>query len=455
MKNRIISMMGINSLMAVLAFAACAQDSPKPYVAPEFATSGDVEFDAWRKDFITRAVNEKQKDAAILEAMLANIVRNNEVIKLNDSQPEVTKPVWKYIESAVAPSRIKTGKEKYALYANKLENISIQLGVPVEYSIAIWGMESGFGTNKGNIDVIRALSTLAYKGRRTALGESELLAVHDMLKNNYVSREMLIGSWAGAMGHTQFMPSSYLSKAIDGDNDGKRDIWNNEIDALASTLNYLKSVGFKANEPWGKEVKLKDNFDYSLFDGTMRPLSFWRENGLISDLQELPNDWQARLLVPAGVNGPKFLVGANYNAIRHYNASDSYALSVAILSDEVKGLNALQLIWPFEDLPLGRTDATEMQNILIRMGLLDGPADGAAGAKTKAALQKFQKSRNLIADGYPNKKALNDLRDAIGIAPPIKPQIEEIDPPKPIQKHDVKIEDNGTSIKMTWPKSKN
>lgn len=453
MKNKFISLMGINSFMAILAFAACAQDSPKPYIAPDFATSGDLEFDAWRKDFVTRAVVEKQKDAVIMETMLANIVRNNEVLKLNDSQPEVTRPIWKYIESAVAPSRVKTGREKYDAYAAKLETISKNIGVPTEFAIAIWGMESGFGTNKGNIDIVRALSTLAYKGRRTTLGENELLAVHDMLKNNYATREMLVGSWAGAMGHTQFMPSSYLAKAIDGDNDGIRDIWNNEIDALASTLNYLKSVGWKANEIWGKQVQLKEDFDYSLADGIMRPLSFWRENGMISEFANMPETWEVKLLVPTGKNGPKFLVGANYGAIRHYNASDSYALSVALLADQIKGQNNLPNDWPINDLPLGRTDATELQNILIRMGLLDGPADGAAGTKTKAALQKFQKSRGLVADGYPNSQALSDLRDAIGIAPPKKPQIEKIEPPKPIQKNEVKIEDNGTSIKMTWPKS--
>lgn len=457
MKNKFLSLMGTNVFMAIVAFSACAQDSPKPYSAPEFATSGNEEFDTWRKDFVTRAVNEKQKDAAIMEGILTGITHSNDVIRLNESQPEVTRPIWKYIESAVNKIRTDQGQTKFQTLSPKLEELSLRLGVPTKVAIAIWGMETSYGSNKGNVDVVRALSTLAYKGRRTQLGENELLAIHDILKNNYATREKLIGSWAGAMGHTQFMPSSYLAYAFDGDNDGIRDIWNNEIDALASTMNYLKSVGWKADEPWGKQVQISDNFDYSLADGQMRPLSFWRQNGVLSPFADVSNEWQARLLVPTGAKGPKFLVGVNYGAIRHYNASDSYALSVALLSDQIAGANNLPNEWPVNDLPLGRTDAMELQNILIRMGLLIGPADGAAGTITKAALQKFQKSRSLVADGYPNQKALSDLRDAIGIAPPKKPQIEPIEQLKPVEentsKNNVKIDDSGVPVKMTWPKS--
>ena len=428
MKKKIAYFTLASVIASFAAVIACAQSGPQIYVPPEFATSGNSEFDAWRKDFAARAVNEKQKDPTTIESMMTGIAPNQEVTRLNDSQPEVVRPIWIYINNAVSQARINTGRAHLQERANTLGEIAKSLGVPLDYAISIWAMESGYGGNKGNMDVIRSLATFAYKGRRTQLGESELLAVADILKNNYAKREDLIGSWAGAMGHTQFMPSSFLSKAVDGDNDGKRDIWNNPNDALASTLNYLAAVGWKANEPWGRQVELGSGFDYSLADGQMRPLRFWRANGLVNAWADLPNEWQARLLVPAGANGPKFLVGANYNAIRHYNASDSYSLSVAFLADRIAQRGQMPNNWPLNDPPLGRTQILEMQNILNRMGIDVGTADGQAGTKTKAGLQAFQKSRGLVADGYPNAKALADLHDAIGIAPPQNPQSAPIEP---------------------------
>lgn len=427
MKKKIAYFTLASVFASFVAVIACAQSGPQIYVPPEFETSGNFEFDIWRKDFAARAVNDKLKDPTIIEGMLKGIAPNQEVTRLNDSQPEVVRPIWIYINNAVSQSRINAGRVHLLERANSLGEVANSLGVPLEYAISIWAMESAYGSNKGSMDVIRSLATFAYKGRRTQLGESELLAVADILKNNYAKREDLIGSWAGAMGHTQFMPSSYLSKAIDGDNDGKRDIWNNSNDALASTLNYLKSVGWKADEPWGRQIELANGFDYSLADGQMRPLRFWRANGLVNAWADLPNDWQARLLVPAGANGPKFLVGVNYAAIRHYNASDSYALSVALLADRIAGRGQLPNNWPINDPPLKRAEIIEMQNILGRIGIDVGIADGQAGTKTRAGLQAFQKSRGLVADGYPNAKALVDLRSAVGIAPPENPQTAPID----------------------------
>lgn len=449
--NKKIAYFTLSSIFASFAAViACAQSAPEIYTPPDFASSGNAEFDAWRKDFASRAVNQKQKDAAIIESMLDGVIPNQEVTRLNDSQPEVVRPIWIYINNAVSQNRINTGRTHLSERAPLLGIKANELGVPLEYAIAIWAMESGYGGNKGNMDVIRSLSTFAYKGRRIQLGESELLAVADILKNNFATRADLVGSWAGAMGHTQFMPSSYLSKAIDGDNDGKRDIWNNSNDALASTLNYLKSVGWKANEPWGRQIELAADFDYSLADGQMRPLSFWREKGVRASQEGLPNDWQARLLVPAGYNGPKFLVGANYAAIRHYNASDSYALSVALLADGIAQRGTAPNNWPINDPPLKRSEVLEMQNILSRMGLEIGVIDGQAGTKTRQALQAFQKSRGLVADGYPNAKALSDLRDAIGIAPPQNPQTTPIEAPKAQEESN-----DGVPVRMFGPKPKN
>ncbi len=430
MKTKVTYFLSVAIASLSIYVAACAQ-TDGTYVPPDFPSSGNEQFDIWRKDFAARAVNQNSKDRIIIEDMLKTATPSATVVNLNNSQPELIKPVWQYINNSVSSQRIALGKQKLGEMKFMIGKKSDELGVPTEFAIAIWAMETGYGENKGNIDVINALATLAYDGRRKELGEKELLAVHDILKNNFATKDKLIGSWAGAMGHTQFMPSSYLERAIDGDNDGVRDIWNNPIDALASTLNYLASVGWKRGEPWGKLVQLAPSFDWSLMDGQMRPLSFWRQNGMISPFADVPQDWNARLLVPAGANGPKFLVGENYNAIRHYNASDSYALSVAFLADAFVGGNMYALNWPTNDPPLNRTDTKELQNYLIRLGLLDGIADGAAGAKTKAALQKFQLSKKLIADGYPNAKALADLRNHFGIVPPPPPPKIEEEVPTP------------------------
>ena len=294
--------------------------------------------------------------------------------------------------------------------------MSAAIGVPIEYAIAIWGLESGYGGNKGSSDVVRSLASLAYQGRRTALGESELLAVFDILARGDANRSTLVGSWAGAMGHTQFMPSSYLSRAVDGDNDGKRDIWNNPTDALASTLNYLSKAGWKGSEPWGFEANAPIGFDWSLADGTMRPMSFWnsvgitRANGMRAD--DLPQDRSMRLLVPAGAGGAIFLVGSNFDAIRSYNASDSYSLSIALLGDQIAGRGVMPTRWPTDNPPLGRVLATEMQTLLLGLGYQVGTPDGQIGPRSRAALQAFQKSVNAVADGYPSLSALTTLRAA-------------------------------------------
>ena len=432
-------MFAVSSMViaAGITFAACAQDTPPPYAPPAFATSGDDTFDKWRLDFASRAVNINRKDPKIIEEMLTGLTPSSTVNKLNNNQPEVLKPIGDYVASAVSQARINDGRANYLAKTPILSELASKYGVPLEVAVAIWGMETSYGANKGSTDVVRALATLAYDGRRKDLGENELLAVADILKNNDATREMLIGSWAGAMGHTQFMPSSYLKWAIDGDNDGKRNIWGDDNDALASTINYLASVGWKAGEPWGKEVNLKDGFDYSLADGTFHSIEYWRQNGVtdvwVSDgwqctgntnpscgngvmkTTEVPANWQAYLLIPAGAHGPKFLVGVNYKAIKHYNNSDSYALSVGLLADQISGKAKLSSSFANADPLVTRTQAKELQLLLTNLGYDVGVIDGAPGAKTRVALQNFQKSHNMVADGYPSQIALQSIKAATGM----------------------------------------
>jgi membrane-bound lytic murein transglycosylase B len=419
--------LSLAALVVAIATSACAQEPPA-YVPPAFATSGSPEFDSWRTRFAYRAVQVEKKDRMIVEATLTGLAPNPEVKRLNEAQPEFVRPIWTYIASAVSGARISQGRTLFAQNRDALMGMSTNLGVPTEYAIAIWGLESGYGANKGSSDVVRSLASLAYQGRRTALGESELLAVFDILSRGEATRATLVGSWAGAMGHTQFMPSSFLSRAVDGNNDGRRDIWNTPIDALASTLTYLSRAGWKGSEAWGFEVSAPEGFDWSLADGTMRSVDSWRMVGLrrvgSQSLDLTPSTNNMRLLAPAGAGGAVFLVGGNFDAIKSYNNSDSYALSIALLGDQIAGRGAMPTRWPTTNPPLGRVDALELQTLLLGMGYQVGTPDGQIGPRSRAALQAYQKSQNALADGYPSATALalvrvGAARAGVIYAPPV------------------------------------
>jgi len=380
-----------------------------------FQSSGDAAFDTWRERFADRAI-ARGYAPSLVNALLTGLKPEPRITASNERQPEFVRPVWDYLASAVSNQRVSTGRARYAFEQEMLARATGRFGVPGSVVVAIWGIETSYGAIRGDIDAAIALSTLAYQGRRTAFGETELLALLEIMTRGEATRGQLIGSWAGAMGHTQFIPSTFLSAAVDGNGDGKRNIWGDPEDALASAANYLAKSGWRRAEPWGFEVTMPVGFNWALADGSQKLGSEWstlgltRANGMPLGGGDL--SFSARILAPAGANGAAFLVGANFQAIKTYNNSDSYALAVGLLSDRIAGSEAMPTRWPVNDPPIPRSQVMELQQILARLGFDTGTPDGQAGPRTRAALQAFQASRGLTADGYPSASALDAVRKA-------------------------------------------
>ncbi|MFH7434492.1 lytic murein transglycosylase [Pseudomonas syringae pv. tagetis] len=340
-------------------------------------------------------------------------------VKADRSQPEFSRPVWEYLDGAISAVRVRKGQALLSQYADDLQKIEQQYGVDRQALVAVWGMESNFGQFQGSQSVIRSLATLAYEGRRPGFAQSQLLAALDIIQHGDITPDKMLGSWAGAMGQTQFIPTTYNTHAVDFDGDGRRDIWNTPADALASTAHYLQSSGWQRGQPWGFEVVLGSGFDYSLADSTTRKsLAEWQQLGLKQpDGSAIPvaaSQQQAALLLPAGYRGPAFLVLDNFRAILKYNNSTSYALAISLLSDRFKGAGYVVGSWPRGDLPLSRSERIELQTLLSARQYDAGAPDGIIGANTRKAIRSAQQSFGWPADGYPTHELLEALRKPVG-----------------------------------------
>ena len=378
------------------------------------ATAQDLSFADWLEGFKAEAA-AAGVSRAVIEDAFAGVSVNDRVFELNDNQPEFTRALWDYLDGAVSAARVENGKQNFAANAAMLRAAEEKYGVDAEIIVAIWGLESSYGAIKGSHDAIAALATLAWKGRRTAYGREQLIGALRIIQNGYASREQLRGSWAGAMGHTQFIPTTYLAYAVDDDGDGRRDIWSNLGDVFASTANYLSVSGYDREAPWGLEVTLPADFDYALAaPKNRRALAEWAALGIEAARGDLigafdPNA-RARVVVPAGAKGPAFLVFGNFEAILKYNRSTAYALAIGMLSDRVAGRDAgLQNDWPRGDRPLSLDERKELQQRLADLGFNPGPVDGVIGANTRAALRNWQKSKGFPADGYASADTLARL----------------------------------------------
>ncbi len=370
-------------------------------------------FQAWLVDFRPRGRAAGIRDRT-MDAAFAGIHYDPAIIRLDSNQSEFSKQMWEYLDGAVSASRIQNGRAALVTYNDALTRIERKYGVDKEVVVAIWGLESSYGANRGNSDVIQSLATLAYHGRRQAMFEEQLIAALKIVQAGDVAPRGMRGSWAGAMGHTQFMPTSYLDHAVDFTGDGRRDIWsNNPTDALASTAAYLKDAGWKKDKPWGVEVRLPGSFNYALAGhGAGRPVSDWTKLG-VRDMagQKLPNHGKAMLLLPAGARGPAFLMFPNFGSIRTYNASDAYAIAVGHLSDRLKGQAGFVAGWPRGDRALASTEKMELQKRLTAMGFNTQGTDGKIGPKTVDAIRQYQVAAGMVPDGYASEALLIALRN--------------------------------------------
>ncbi|MGJ7578878.1 lytic murein transglycosylase [Variovorax sp. RHLX14] len=410
------------SLLAVALLAGCALRSQKPdlgastgantqTVHTTSASSHDAAFADWVKEFRCSALASGIGEST-LDRSLKNVTFLPRVIDLDRAQPEFTRSVWDYLDRTVSAQRVTMGREMLQRIRSEAPNVlQQQQTVPPEVVVAIWGMESNYGSNFGSTSTIDALATLGFEGRRSGWARNELLAALKIVERGDIAPERMIGSWAGAMGQTQFLPSSFLAYAIDGDGDGRRDIWNSLPDVVASTANYLAKSGWQPGQPWGVEVRLPALFDYVRADpSVVQSAMQWNAEGVMTvDGSRMPDFPGASVLLPAGAGGPAFLVGANFRAILKYNNSTSYALAVGSLSQQITGGLPIQTVWPRQMTPLSRAEVVQMQEALAAKGFPSGAADGLFGPATRSALRSYQREVGLVADGFPNAELLRRL----------------------------------------------
>ncbi|MDH5821834.1 lytic murein transglycosylase [Luteimonas sp. RD2P54] len=354
--------------------------------------------------------------AASFERFTAGLHPDPSVLELLDSQPEFTTPIWDYLAGLVDDQRVADGRAMLQTHRELLARIEREYGVDPATVVAVWGVESDYGRVFGKRPLLVSLSTLSCAGRRQAFFRGELFATLKLLQEGHVQADGLTGSWAGAFGHTQFIPSTYARIAVDGDGDGRRDLVGSIPDALASTANYLKRAGWRTGQPWGHEVTLPQEFDTSLAGrGNRRPLSDWTARGVRRvDGAEvaLPASSQAAVLLPAGRAGPAFLVFRNYDAIYSYNAAESYALAISLLSDRLRGGAGLVAAWPTDDPGLSRAERRRLQQALLDRGHDIGEVDGMIGSNTRRAIQAEQRRLGLQpADGRAGRRILEALGD--------------------------------------------
>jgi len=376
------------------------------------ASVNDADFRSWIKGFRGRAL-AAGISARSFDKAFRGVQYNADVVKKDRNQSEYTKQIWEYLDFAVSPSRISNGKKMLRKHRRALERIEVNFGVDKEIVTAIWGMESAYGARRGDTPLIEAIATLAYDGRRGHFFEKQLIAALKIIQAGDVDPRNMTGSWAGAMGHTQFIPTSYLAYAVDFTGDGRRDIWADDpTDALASTAAYLKRFGWKKGQPWGVEVRLPRGFNAARANRELRQSpAAWAAEGVVGiDGKPVPNYGPGSILLPAGIEGAPFMIFHNFGVIEKYNKADAYVIGVGHLADRISGGPAIQASWPRQYEPTTEKEKKEIQSRLQRLGFVITKIDGAIGPETIKAIRAYQMTRNLPPDGFASKQLLKDLR---------------------------------------------
>lgn len=342
------------------------------------------------------------------------------VIGFLDYQPEFRTPIWDYLSGLVDDERIADGQAMLREWGPTLQTVAGRYGVDAATVVAVWGVESNFGRNFGKRPLVTSLATLSCFGRRQTFFRGEFFTTLKILEEGHVDAAHLTGSWAGAFGHTQFMPSTFMRIAVDFDGDGRRDLIDSVPDALASTANFLAKAGWDSSQVWGYEVALPAGFDTGLAGRhNKRSTAEWARLGIrrIDGNPPEKGSAPAGLLLPAGPGGPAFLVFRNFDALYSYNAAESYALAIAHLSDRLRGAGPIATPWPTDDPGLSRSERREVQTLLARLGYQVGEADGIIGATTREAIQDVQRENGVEPDGRAGRRMLQLLRRLAQSAP--------------------------------------
>lgn len=381
--------------------------------ATAVASAAPPAFRRWIQGFRNRALS-RGISAQVFDAAFRDVRYDREAISRDRNQAEFKSAIWDYLDNAASPPRVAEGKRVLRKYRRTLDRIERTYGVDKEVVVAVWGLESRYGTRMGEHGMIDALATLAHDGRRGRFFEKQLVAALKILQSGDVSVRDFKGSWAGAMGHTQFIPTSYLAYAVDFTGDGKRDIWSDDpSDALASTAAYLDRFGWRKGQPWGVEVRLPRGFSTNQASrGIKRMPSQWARMGVTDmDGRPVPDHGRASILLPAGRDGAAFMIFDNFGVLERYNNADAYVIGVGHLSDRIKGGPPIRTAWPRGYEPLTFDEKKEMQRRLRRKGYDLKKIDGLIGPNTVAAIRSYQRSIGIDADGFASRDVLRRLRD--------------------------------------------
>ena len=400
-----MSMRLVNFMLSLMLGFILTNMSPATNVAS--ATS----FDKWLSDVEVSARAEGLSEETIKN--LTGLKMDPEILALAARQPEYVKPAWDYLDTMVSETRLNKGLAMLASNQAIFDKLEKTYGVNRYLLTAIWGMETNYGSYQGKKHVLSALATLGYDGgRRKAFGRQQLIAALKIIEAGDIPSDKMFGSWAGAMGQTQFIPTTYLDYAVDATGDDKRDIWNSREDALGSAANYLKVSGWRDYIVWGFEVTLPDGFDFAQADlSHQKELRQWYRlgvRGFKTHLQQ--NKENAAIYLPAGYSGPAFLVTDNFRAILRYNTAPFYALAIGVLSDRLAGGEGVKTAWPKSERPLHPSELRELQSLLNMAGYPTGKPDGMMGKKTRDAIRAYQKKNNLKTDGYATPALLNMMK---------------------------------------------